>query len=45
MLRALGSRRRQALILPGADHGTSLLTDSFAPRVEKTIFAFVAASG
>jgi pimeloyl-ACP methyl ester carboxylesterase len=44
LLRALGSRDKRALILPGLDHGTELLTDVNAPRVRAAIFAFVSAS-
>ena len=43
LLRALHSPRKRALVLPGADHGTSLLTDSYGPRVQSAIFAFVGA--
>jgi len=42
LLAALGSRRKQALIVPGLDHGTSLLPDT---GVEATILGFLAAGG
>lgn len=41
---AVGARHKRALILPGLDHGTALLTDANASRVRAAIFAFVAAS-
>lgn len=41
LLRALGSRRKHALIVPGFDHGTALLTDGNGPRVQRAILAFV----
>ena len=40
LLRAVASRDKQALILPGIDHGTALLTGSDGRRVERAIFAF-----
>lgn len=43
--RALGSRDKRALILPGLDHGTALLTDANGPRVRAAIFAFVSEVG
>jgi hypothetical protein len=42
LLRRLGVRDKQALILPGLDHGTALLTDSYGPRVQAAILKFVA---
>jgi pimeloyl-ACP methyl ester carboxylesterase len=42
LLRALGSRHKQALTLPGLDHGTALLTGQFGRRVEAAILSFVA---
>ena len=42
LLQALASHRRRALIVAGIDHGTELLTDSFAQRVRTAILAFVA---
>ncbi|HET6866713.1 MAG TPA: alpha/beta hydrolase [Solirubrobacteraceae bacterium] len=44
LLRALGSRDKRALILPGLDHGTALLTDRNGSRVRAAIFAFVSAA-
>jgi pimeloyl-ACP methyl ester carboxylesterase len=44
LLAALGARDKRALILPGADHGTALLTDGTGARVRATILAFVAAA-
>jgi alpha-beta hydrolase superfamily lysophospholipase len=44
LLRALGAHDKRALILPGADHGTALLTDGAGRRVRATILAFVAAA-
>jgi pimeloyl-ACP methyl ester carboxylesterase len=44
LLRSLGARDKQALILPGLDHGTALLTDSYGPRVRAAILDFVAKS-
>jgi len=41
LLHRLGSRDNHALILPGLDHGTALLTDSYAPHVQATILAFI----
>ena len=40
LLKTLGSTRKRALILPGADHGTSLLTDGNRSRVQAAILAF-----
>jgi dienelactone hydrolase len=42
LLHALGSKRKRALILPGTDHGTSLLTDDNRRRVQAAILTFVA---
>jgi pimeloyl-ACP methyl ester carboxylesterase len=39
--RALGSREKQALILPGLDHGTDLLSSENGRRVRAAIFAFL----
>lgn len=43
--RALGSRRKQALVVPGLDHGTALLTGTFRNRVQAAILGFVAQAG
>jgi pimeloyl-ACP methyl ester carboxylesterase len=40
LARALASRRREVLIVPGIDHGTSLLTGADGRRVQAAIFAF-----
>jgi hypothetical protein len=40
---SLGAGARAITVHP--DHGTSLVTDSFGPRVVRTILAFVAAGG
>jgi hypothetical protein len=42
LLRRLGAGDKQALILPGLDHGTALLTDNYGPRVQAAILKFVA---
>lgn len=44
LLRAVGSRDKQAPILPGLDHGTALLTGENGPRVRASIFGFVSRS-
>lgn len=41
LLRALGGRDKRALILPGLDHGTELLTGEDGPRVRASIFGFI----
>jgi pimeloyl-ACP methyl ester carboxylesterase len=40
---AIVARDKRALILPGLDHGTELLTDENARQVKAAIFAFVSA--
>jgi dienelactone hydrolase len=42
LLRAMPSRRKRALMLPGVDHGTALLTGGSGPRVQRAILAFAA---
>ncbi len=42
LLRAMPSRRKRALILPGVDHGTALLTGNSDRRVQRAILAFAA---
>jgi hypothetical protein len=42
LLRAMPSRRKRALLLPGVDHGTALLTGDSGPRVQRAILAFAA---
>jgi pimeloyl-ACP methyl ester carboxylesterase len=42
LLRRLGAGDKQALILPGLDHGTAVLTDSYGPRVRAAILSFIA---
>ena len=42
LLRAMPSRHKRALILPGVDHGTALLTGDSGPRVQRAILAFAA---
>jgi hypothetical protein len=42
LLRRLGAGDKHALILPGLDHGTALLTDNYGPRVRAAILTFVA---
>jgi alpha-beta hydrolase superfamily lysophospholipase len=42
LLHALGSTRKRALILPGTDHGTSLLSDDNRRRVHAAILTLVA---
>ena len=44
LLRALAGAEKRALIVPGMDHGTALLTDSNGPRVRSAILSFVASS-
>jgi pimeloyl-ACP methyl ester carboxylesterase len=45
LLRALASRRKQAMILPGPDHGTALLADHNGRRVLGAILSFIAVVG
>jgi pimeloyl-ACP methyl ester carboxylesterase len=42
LLRRLGADDKRALILPGLDHGTALLTDNYGPRVQAAILSFIA---
>jgi pimeloyl-ACP methyl ester carboxylesterase len=42
LLRRLGTADKRALILPGLDHGTALLTDNYGPRVQAAILSFIA---
>ncbi len=44
VLRSLASADKRALIVPGLDHGTALLTDRNGPRVRSAILRFVATS-